>query len=50
MRHVATLDMAARLHHLEPAYLPTVREARPTAFLIASSMLFSEEPATWIIR
>jgi hypothetical protein len=26
-----------------------VREARPTAFWIASSMLFSEEPATWMI-
>lgn len=46
MRHPVVFDMTARLHHLEPSDLPSGRDARPRAFRIASSMLFSEEPAT----
>ena len=52
MGHLAVFDMAARLHHLEPADLP--QGARRTADgvldrVLASSMLFSEEPATSMI-
>jgi hypothetical protein len=50
VRHPAVFNMAARLHYLEPADCRNVLAARPTAFWIASSMLFCEEPATWMIR
>jgi hypothetical protein len=46
MRHLAVFDMAARLNTSNQPTCRSVREARPTAVWIASSMLFSEEPAT----
>jgi len=48
MRHPAIFDMAARLNHLEPADLPQ-RARGATNGVFASPMLFSEEPATWMI-
>jgi hypothetical protein len=42
--------MTPGLYPLEHPTCRSVLEARPTAFWVASSILFSEEPATWIIR
>ena len=50
MRDLAVLDMAAGLKTSNHPTWRKVRDARPTAFWIASSMLFSDEPATSIMR
>jgi hypothetical protein len=51
MRHLGAFDVAALSQRPRTSRLGrSVREARPTAFWIASSIFVWEEPATSMIR